>query len=194
LKRLAWAALVAAFVLALGGRAPLSALTIRAGLAYGPRSINDALLTTIYHPGSVFAPSLEVSFAKGWFVGAAYETGPEMGGTLGLYRSAARFTLSGLDIYCGYELRMKSFAVFVRGGSGLYSYKQTVDYPYVQDYPVNGTGGAFLAAAGLKFYPWKFVYLSAEAKFVALKVKPYDRSVDLGGWRLLGGLGFAFDF
>jgi hypothetical protein len=51
-----------------------------------------------------------------------------------------------------------------------------------------------LAAAGLKFYPWKFIFLSAEAKFVALKVKPYDQSVDLGGWRLLGGLGIAFDF
>jgi hypothetical protein len=182
----------AALLLVLGPA--LSALTIRVELTYGPRSIDDALLTATYHPGSVFTPSIEFSLAAGWFVGLGYETGPEMSGTLGLYKSAARFTLSGLEIYGGYEFRLQSLALFVRGGYGLYSYKQTVDYAYVQDYPIDGTGSAFLAAAGLKFYPWKFIFLSAEAKFVALKVKPYDQSVDLGGWRLLGGLGIAFDF
>jgi hypothetical protein len=192
LKRPARAAFAAGLILGIG--APLSALTIRAGLAYGPRSINDALITTTYHPGSVFIPSLEFAFGKGWFVGAGYETGPEMSGTLGLYGSSARFALSGLEIYGGYEYGMKSFAVFIRGGYGRFSYKQTVDYAYVQDYPVDGTGSAFLAAAGLKYYPWKFIDVSAEAKYVVLKVKPYDQSVDLGGWRLLAGLGFVFDF
>lgn len=192
MKRLGREACAAALILAIG--APLSALTIRGGLSYGPRSINDALLTTTYRPGAVLTPSLEFAFGKGWFAGAAYETGPEMLGTLGFYKSPARFALSGLEIYGGYEFRMKSFALFIRGGSGPYSYKQTVDYIYVQDRPVEGTRWAFLAAAGLKFYPWNFVYISAEAKYIALKVMPYDQSVDLGGWRLQGGLGFAFDF
>ncbi len=171
----------------------LSALTIRAVLTYGPRTINDALLTATYHPGSVFTPSVELGFGKGWFVGAGYETGPEMTGALGLYDSAAVFTLSGLEIYCGYELRLKSIAIFVRGGYGPYFYKQTVDYAYVQDHPVEGTRWAAMAAAGLNFYPWKFIYLTIGAKFAALKAKPYDGKVDLGGWRLLAGLGFAFD-
>jgi len=192
LNRAGRTALAVAFLIGLG--APLSALTIRAGLAYGPRSINDALLTTTYHPGSVFTPSLELGFGRGWFAGVAYETGPQMSGALGLYDSPAVFTLSGLELFGGYEFRMKSLALFIRGGYGLYSYKQSVDYSYVQDFPADGTGSAFLAAAGLKFYPWKFIFLSAEAKYISLRVKPYDRSVDLGGWRLQSGVGFAFDF
>ena len=181
----------AALLLVLGPA--LSALTIRVGLTYGPRSINDALLTSTYHPGAVFTPSLELGIGKGWFAGVAYESGPKLTGALGLYDSAAVFTLSGLEIYCGYELRLKSIALFVRGGYGPYFYKQTVDYAYVQDHPVEGTRWAAMAAAGLKFYPWKFLYLTIGAKFAALKAKPYDVKVDLGGWRLLAGLGFAFD-
>jgi hypothetical protein len=183
-------ALAAAFLISLG--APLSALTIRAGLSYGPRSINNELLTATYRPGSVFTPSFELGFGEGWFAGAAYETGPRMGGALGLYNSAAVFTLSGLEIYGGYELRLRSLALFVRGGYGPYFYKQTVDYAYAEDHPVEGTRWAATAAAGLKFYPWKFLYLTVGAKFAALKAKPYDGKVDLGGWRLLAGLGFAF--
>jgi hypothetical protein len=183
-------ALAAAFLISLG--APLSALTIRAGLSYGPRSINNELLTTTYRPGSVFTPSFELGFGKGWFAGVAYETGPQMSGKLGLYDSAAVFTLSGLEIYGGYELRLKSFALFARAGYGPYSYKQTVDYTYAEDHPVEGTRWAVTAAAGLKLYPWKFLYLTVGAKFAALKAKPYDGKVDLGGWRLLAGLGFAF--
>ena len=171
-----------------------SALTIRAGLAYGPRGIADSRIDSTYHPGAGFYPQLEIGIGGGLVVGIGFETSAAMAGTLGLYKSPALFRLSGLDVYARYELRMKSFAAYIQGGYGLYFYKQTVDYPYVQDLPVDGSASTVQLAAGLKYYPWKFLFLSAGAKFVPLRVKPYDQSVDLSGWRFLAGLGAAFDF
>jgi hypothetical protein len=183
-----------AAVLILGAGAPLGALTLRFGLAFGTRSINDALLTSTYNPGPVFAPSLELAFGGGWFAGLAYEPGRTETGALGVYDSPAEFSLSGLELRAGYELRLKAVAFTASAGFGPYSYKQNVeDEAFAQDHPVDQTRWGWSVGAGFKVYPWKFLFLSAGARYVGLAVKPYDRRVDLGGWRLLGGLGLAFD-
>jgi hypothetical protein len=62
----------------------------------------------------------------------------------------------------------------------------------VQDYRINRFAPAGVIAAGLRVYPWRFLFFSADVKYVILPVKPYDQSVDLSGIRLGGGLGFAF--
>jgi len=59
---------------------------------------------------------------------------------------------------------------------------------------VDATKSTFFVAGGLKIYPMKNVYISAEVKYVPLKVKPIDDEVDLGGLRLMGGLGFTFGY
>jgi hypothetical protein len=38
------------------------------------------------------------------------------------------------------------------------------------------------------------LYLSAEVKSVPLKVRPFDINVDLGGIRILAGIGYQFWF
>ncbi len=182
-----------AAALLLGAGLPLAALTLRLNLAYGTRSVNDALLTSTYKPGPVFAPGLELGFGGGWFAGLAFEPGRTETGTLGVYESPAEFSLSGLELRAGCELRLKAVAFFGAAGFGPYRYKQTVDEAFARDHPVDETRWAGSLGAGLKVYPWKFLFLSAGARFVFLSVKPYDRRVDLGGWRLQGGLGLAFD-
>ena len=182
-----------AAVLILGTSAPLAALTLRLGLTFGTRSINDALLTSTYNPGPVFVPALELAFRGGWFVGLAYEPGRTETGALGVYDSPAEFSLSGLELRAGYELRLKAVAFQAAAGGGPYAAKQTVDEDFARDHPVDKTGWAWSLGAGFKVYPWKFLFLSAGARYVMLSVKPYDRRVDLGGWRLQGGLGLAFD-
>jgi hypothetical protein len=63
--------------------------------------------------------------------------------------------------------------------------------------PADKTKSTFFVAGGLKVYPMKNLknlYLSAELKYVPLKVKPYEDEVDLGGLRLMGGVGFSFGY
>ena len=68
-----------------------------------------------------------------------------------------------------------------------------MDEDFARGHPVDATRWAWSAGVGVKVYPWKFLFISAGARRVFLSVQPYDRRVDLGGWRLQGGLGLAFD-
>lgn len=178
----------------LGLTSAVSALTIRLGGAFGTRVLNDAKIRDAYGTGVAYSAGAEFGFGRGWTAGLSFESGRTQTGKLGLSASNAQFGLWGLDFTAGYELRLRKFGFFIRAGYGLYHYRQTVEYEYVQDYKVDALASTLVAIAGLKYYPWNFLYLSAGAKFVPLKVKPYDQTVDLGGWRFAGGLGLAFDF
>jgi hypothetical protein len=194
LSALAIKKIAAALILLMSLSAFVRAITIRPGLFYGLRKIEDAKIKAAYKEGSVFLPYIELGFWKGLMVGAAYETAEASYGNLGIHQVPATFQLSGLDFYLGYEFEIGKLALFVKAGYGVYYYKQTVDYAYVQDYKVDYRQGAIIGTAGLKFYPGKSLFFSAAVKYVSLKVKPYDSEVNLSGFRYLAGLGLSFDF
>ena len=99
-----------------------------------------------------------------------------------------------MEFLVGYEYRVKRWALFAKTGIGLYFYKQTVQDEYVKDYEVDQSQATIVLKGGLKLYPWKFLFLALELKYVPLKVKPYDYEVDLGGMRYLVGFGVTFDY
>jgi len=171
------------------------ALTIQVGVWMGSRTVADAKVKSAYGDGFVYLPYLQAAVWRKLFVGASYEAGYEKNGVLGVYSNPATLTVIGLDLYLGYEFKFKAIAVYVKAGYGLYRYKQSVrNNPYIAGYEVNHLKSTAVAGAGVKLYPLKFFFISGEAKYVPLKVRPYDLTVDLGGWRFLGGLGFSFDF
>ncbi len=188
--------LAAVLGLALLGLAALPAaafpIVLRGGLTAGVRAFDDAGMQTAYGQANVYCPFIEAGLASGWTAGIAYEVAPTQTGTLGPYNAAARFRLSGLEVTLGYERSLGMFAAYARAGYGLYHYEQSVDDDFAQDYPIDQNASAMVIAAGMKFSPWRFLFLSAGAKYVSLKVKPYDVSVNLGGWRLQAGIGVAF--
>ena len=189
------ALLAAVLVLALGPSLR-AGIGLRVGAWYGPQLVNDAKINDVYGKTQalVVLPYLEARFGAGWTLGAGYELGYDRSGVIGPYDYAARLRMSGINILAGYEFRAKSLAVFVQAGLGRYAYQQTLDNPNVTDMPVDGRKTTVLAAAGIKVYPANAVYLALEARYVPLKVKPYEATVDLGGWRLAVGAGFALDF
>ena len=71
------------------------------------------------------------------------------------------------------------------------AYKQTIESSYIP-FKVDDKKSGVTLAAGLRVYPLDGAYLSLEAKYVPLKVKPIDVEVDLGGWRLALGVGYSF--
>jgi hypothetical protein len=128
------------------------------------------------------------------FVGASYESGYEKNGALGVYLNPATLSVQGLDLHAGYELELKPLVLYVKAGLGLYHYVQTIrNNPFTEAYKVDQTKATAVFGAGFKLFPAKFLFLSGEAKYIPLKVRPYDYDVDLGGWRFLAGLGVSFE-
>jgi len=187
--------LAAALLLALGPslRAEIG---LRAGAWFGPQLVNDAKINDVYGKTQAFSvlPYLEARFGPGLTLGAGYELGYDRSGVIGAYNYATRLQMSGINILAGYEFRTDRLALFAQAGVGLYAYRQTVDNPNVTDMPVNARKTAVLAAGGIKVYPMDAVFIGFEARYVSLKVKPYDVTVDLGGWRFAVGVGLALDF
>ncbi|MDD8027526.1 MAG: hypothetical protein PHI34_13550 [Acidobacteriota bacterium] len=182
----------AALLLFLVAAGTASAATLRLDAGAAWRSLNDAKIRQTYGTAVSVPFGFDLVFRSGWEAGLHFEWSPTRAGTLGLSDSAARFHLLGLEAAVGREFRLGLFGLYVRAGAGLYHYKQTVTYAYVQDYKVDRFAPAAVIAAGVRGYPWRFLYVSADAKYVVLSVKPYGVAVDLGGWRLGGSLGFVF--
>ena len=181
---------IAALLLPLAAQA----VTVQAGFWLGSRTVLDSKIKTTYGNGSVFLPYLQATVWRKLFLGASFETGYEQNGVLGAYSNPAVLSVQGLDLFLGYEFRAKAFAAFVKAGYGLYQYKQTVlNNPFAAAFKVNHRQSTAVVGAGIKLYPRKFLFIAGEAKFVPLKVRPFDYEVDLGGWRFLGGLGLSFD-
>jgi hypothetical protein len=184
-------------IVLLGGLLGLEAaawacIGIRFEAWYGPQKINDAKIRAVYGETETALPCLELEIVRGLTIGAGYEFGYDRTGHIGPYDYPTSFRMAGWNAFLGYEIRLEDVALFGQAGVGLYEYKQTVENPYVTDMPVNArkTGGMF--AAGLKYYPLDVFFIGLEARYVLLKVKPYDSEVDLGGWRFAAGAGFAF--
>jgi hypothetical protein len=176
------------------GTAAGAGVGLRFGAWYGPQKINDAKIRAVYGETETFLPYLELEIGRGWTIGAGYELGYDRKGLIGPYDYPTTLRMTGWNACLGYELRLKSLALFGRAGLGLYDYKQTIENPNVTDMPVDArqTGGVF--AAGLNYYVADVFYIGLEARYVLLKVKPYESEVDLGGWRFAAGAGFAFGF
>jgi hypothetical protein len=169
------------------------AMTIQGGVYLGIQTVNDAKIKSAYGNGSLTLPYLQVSIWRKLFLGIGYETGYEKNANLGVHADLATLSLRGIDLILGYEFGSKIIAAFVKAGYGIFEYRQRIrGNPYVAGFPVNHRKSTAVAAAGIKIYPLKYFFLAGEAKYVPLKVRPYDYSVDLGGWRFLGGLGFSF--
>jgi len=164
---------------------------IEVGLSFGLRTLNNSELKDVYGQGTNFFPNVSLVW-KGLMLGGGYEAGFKKDGLLGIYQEPAELTVKGGEIFAGYQLRLKNIAPYIKVGVGFYSYKQVVDSEYVSDYPVDGNKTGLIVAGGLKYFPLKKLFISAEVKYGGLKVKPYDIEVDLGGLRLNGGLGLSF--
>jgi hypothetical protein len=173
-----------------------AAIGLRAGVWYGTQQVNDPKIEAAYGAGETFVafPCLEFHFGSGWTLAAGYELGYNRSTVMGPYDYPATLKMSGAALLAGYEFRTGRAAIFALGGVGQYAYTQTVANPSVTDRPVDARQLAGIAAAGVRVYPADVFYVGLEARYVFLKVKPYDITVDLGGWRIAVGAGLALNF
>jgi hypothetical protein len=170
----------------------LGAIHFEAGIRAGTRTVSDAAIKSVYGNGTVYYPYVAVHPWKGLFVGVGYEGGYSRSGTIGLYGEPTTLSVTGFEVFAGYEIMFGTVAPFIKAGYGSYSCKQTVDSPYVADYEVDTVKGALVIGGGLKIFVSDKFFLSGEARLVPLKIKPYDTEVDIGGMRYTAGIGVKF--
>jgi opacity protein-like surface antigen len=164
----------------------LPALDLDLQLQLGLRTASGAVQDT-YGGGMVFFPSLKLNVWKGLGVGVGYELGYKKEAAIGLFEEESTLKVSGFEAFAAYEFSRGKFAPYARIGIGSYSYSQEIESDFAPD--VDDTKVAVSLGAGVKYVLDK-LFLSAELKYVPLKVKPLDETVDLSGLRLLVGVGY----
>jgi opacity protein-like surface antigen len=168
------------------------ATEISLGFQAGLRTVSNSEIKDTYGNGMCYFPYLAVNIWNGFTVGAGYEFGYSRDGKIGLYDEATTLKVSGMEAFVGYQYATDIVTPYVFVGFGSFSYKQTVESQYAQT--VDATKSTFFFAGGIKISPIKSVFISAEVKYVPLKVTPIEDEVDLGGLRITGGIGFSFGF
>jgi opacity protein-like surface antigen len=179
-------------LLGLASSAP-AAVVWRTGLGIGPQHINDPKIRSTYGQQAVFRPSVEAAFGRHLSAGLAYEFGYRRDGRIGIDLLPTSLSMSGINLALGYEIPIGSAALYGRAGYGLYFYKQTIDGSFLVGHEVDRSQSTIVAGVGVRIRAGRSFFLSGEAEVVPLKVRPYDVTVDLGGFRLFFGAGFVLN-
>ncbi len=176
---------------ALGGLAR-AAIRIEIGALGGTRTVNSADIRIVYGNGMVYFPYFAVHAWKGLFIGAGYEGGYVREGTIGIYEEPTTLRAVGFEAFVGYEIKVRTVSPYIKAGYARYSYKQTIDSPFIGDQAADGNKWTMTLGGGLKLSLSGAFFVAGEIRFVPLKVKPFEEEVDLGGMRYTAGLGLKF--
>ena len=183
-------ALFAAFLLAWAGLS--SAQTWEAGLTCGYRTIKDKSLRRIYGNGFVYIPYVSLAVSKSLRVGAEYELGYVKKANIGLFEDPSTLKVGGGHLFLQYGERTGRFQPFLKVGLGLFAYQFDVQIPSQPALRVAETDISFFIGGGLRVAVMKHLIGTSELKYAALWVDSYDDKVDLGGIKILLGIGYEF--
>lgn len=169
-----------------------AAIRFEAGVLGGTRTVNSAGIKAVYGNGMVYYPYLAVHAWKGLFLGAGYEGGYSRKGKIGIYEESTTLRVGGFEAFVGYAIEVGTISPYIKIGYARYSYKQTIDSPFIGDRAVDANTWTPTFGGGLKISMSGALGMAGEIRFVPLKVKPFDDEVDLGGMRYTAGLGLKF--
>ena len=164
------------------------------GLNAGFRNLNDPTIGEIYGDGYVYEPYLRYSFAGSFSLELAYEGGYKKSGPVGFFQEDSTLSVSGLQLNGIVRvpiLRIRRLSTYFKIGLAYYFYKQDIDSPFVRR-KVDHTKWTTVIGVGMSLNLFRGLFLTAEYKSIPLRVKPFDINVDLGGSRILFGIGYHF--
>jgi hypothetical protein len=172
-----------------------SAAQFSLGLNGGYRNLDDPTLGEIYGDGYVFEPYVRYSFAGGSYaLELAYEGGYKKSAPIGRFQENSTLSVNGVQLAGIVRipfLRARNINTYFKVGIAYYFYKQDIDSEFVRQ-KVDHNKWTTVLGAGMSLYLFRGVFLTAEVKSIPLRVKPFDINVDLGGTRILFGIGYQF--
>ena len=171
-----------------------SAAQFSLGLNGGFRNLDDPALGEIYGDGYVFEPYVRYSFAGSFALELSYEGGYKKSAPIGLFQEDSTLSVNGVQLAGIVRvplLRARNISTYFKVGIAYYFYKQDIDSEFVRQ-KVDHNKWTTVLGAGMSLYLFRGVFLTAEVKSIPLRVKPFDINVDLGGTRILFGIGYQF--
>ena len=183
--------LLALLVLVLFFNPVLQAFDIIGGLNFGRRWIDDPDMKDIYGQGYVFQPFLRYNYTNLLAIEVAYEGGYKGDGRIGLFQEESTLSVTGWELSGILYYRINNFVPFIKFGVGFYGYKQDIASEFVR-FKVDHHEITYILGGGMNVFLNNSIFLNTEIKYLPLKVKPFDREVDLSGMRVMLGLGFRF--
>jgi hypothetical protein len=162
---------------------------IALGFHLGYRQLKDPDLKEIYGDGFVFSPYVSYFPLPHYGIDLSYEGGYKKDSPIGLFQEDSTLSVSGIQ-FCGI-IRYPIWKIlpYFKFGVGYFSYKQDIQSEFVR-FKVDHHKWATIVGGGIRVDLYKGLFLTAEVRYVPLKVQPFDIPVDLGGLRYLAGVGF----
>ncbi len=162
---------------------------IALGFHLGYRQLKDPDLKEIYGDGFVFNPYVSYFPLHNYGIDLSYEGGYKKDAPIGLFQEDSTLRVSGLQL-CGiFRYPVWKIIPYFKFGIGHFSYRQDIQSEFIR-YKVDHHKWSTIVGGGLSVDVFKGLFFTAEARYVPLKVQPFDIPVDLGGWRFLAGVGF----
>jgi hypothetical protein len=163
------------------------------GLNAGYRYLDDLALAEIYGDGYVFEPYIRYSLGM-LNLELSYEGGYKRSGPVGLFQENSTLSVTGLQLSGIVPipiLRIRNLSTYFKIGIAYYFYKQDIDSEFVRQ-QVDHTKWTTVIGGGMSLRLLRGLFLTAEVKSIPLRVRPFDINVNLGGMRILFGIGYQF--
>jgi hypothetical protein len=171
-----------------------SAAWFSLGLNAGYRYLDDLALGEIYGDGYVYEPYIRYSFTGPLSLELAYEGGYKRNGPVGLFQEDSALSVSGLQLTGMARvpiLRIRGVSTYFKIGIAYYFYKQDIDSEFIRRQVDHGKWTSVIGG-GMSLNLFRGLFLTAEVKSIPLRVRPFDINVNLGGIRILFGVGYQF--
>ena len=178
------------FISVQGANADWFTLGINAGYRY----LDDHALGEIYGDGYVFEPYLRYAFARSLILELSYEGGYKKRAPIGIFQEDSTLSVTGIQLSAIVPLpilRLRNVSTYFKLGVAYYFYKQDIDSEFVRQ-QVDHRKWTTVIGGGMSINLFRGLFLTAEVKSIPLRVKPFDINVDLGGIRILFGIGYQF--
>ncbi len=163
------------------------------GLNAGYRYLDDLALGDIYGDGYVFEPYIRYSLGT-LNLELAYEGGYKKSGPIGFFQEDSTLSVTGLQLSAIAPipiLRIRNLSTYLKIGIAYYFYKQDIDSEFIRQ-QVDHTKWTTVIGGGMNLHLFRGLFLTAEVKSIPLRVRPFDINVNLGGIRILFGVGYQF--
>jgi opacity protein-like surface antigen len=164
------------------------------GLNGGYRNLNDPNLGEIYGDGYVYEPYIRYALPRLATLELAYEGGYKKSGPVGLFLEDSTLDVSGFQLSAVVPIpifRIRRMSTYFKVGIAYYIYKQDIDSEFIRQ-EVDHTKWTTVIGVGASFQLFRGLFLTFEYKSIPMRVRPFDIDVDLGGTRLMFGIGYQF--
>lgn len=158
------------------------------GVHSGYRQLKDPGLKDIYGNGLIINPYVSYFPLSNYGLELAYEGGYKKDAPIGLFQEDSTLSVSGFQLCGVLRYPIWNSISYLKCGIGYFSYRQDIQSEFTR-LKVDHHKWTTILGGGIRLDMYKGLFFAAEVKYIPLKVQPFDIPVDLGGWRLLVGIG-----